>query len=142
MSFMDLEPFRQMEDLACEVNDFIGNFPMSVINRYVTPRTDIYQTDKVIIIKSEVPGLSRDDMEVIVENTYVKLAGQKKRIQTMNNEEIYRSEQFYGRFSRIVPLPCEVQPDKAVAEYKDGILTIIIPKSDSKTTHGRKIDIT
>lgn len=139
---MDLEPFRQMEDLACEVNDFIGNFPMSVINRYVTPRTDIYQTDKVIIIKSEVPGLSRDDMEVIVENTYVKLAGQKKRIQTMNNEEIYRSEQFYGRFSRIVPLPCEVQPDKAVAEYKDGILTIIIPKSDSKTTHGRKIDIT
>ncbi|NLM11989.1 MAG: Hsp20/alpha crystallin family protein [Clostridiaceae bacterium] len=142
MSFMDLEPFRQMEDLACEVNDFIGNFPMSVINRYVTPRTDIYQTDKVIIIKSEVPGLSRDDMEVIVENTYVKLAGQKKRIQTMNNEEIYRSEQFYGRFSRIVPLPCEVQPDKAVAECKDGILTIIIPKSDSKTTHGRKIDIT
>lgn len=141
MSYMDLEPFRQLDELACEVNDFIGNFPMSIINRYVTPRTDIYQTDKVIIVKSEVPGLSRDDMEIIVENTYVKLAGQKKRVQTMDNEEIYRSEQFYGRFSRIVPLPCEVQPDKAVAEYKDGILTIIIPKSDSKTTHGRRIEI-
>jgi len=131
-----------MAELACEVNDFIGNFPMSIINRYVTPKTDIYQTDKVVIVKSEVPGLSREDMEIIVENTYVKLAGQKKRVQTMNNEEIYRSEQFYGRFSRIVPLPCEVQPDKAAAEYKDGILTIIIPKSDSQTTHGRRIEIT
>jgi len=142
MSFMDLEPFHQMAELACEVNDFVGSFPLSLINRYVTPRTDIYQTDKVIIIKSEVPGLSREDMEIIVENTYVKLAGQKRCVQTMNNEEIYRSEQFYGRFSRIIPLPCEVQPDKAVAEYKDGILTIIIPKSDNKTTHGRRIEIT
>lgn len=141
MSFMDLEPFGQMNELAFDVNDFSGSFPMSIYNRYITPRTDIYQTDKLIIIKSEVPGLLRDDLEIIVENTYVKLSGQKKRVKTVNNEEIYRSEQFYGRFSRIVPLPCEVQPDKAVAEYKDGILSIIIPKSDSGTTHGRKIEI-
>lgn len=141
MSFMDLEPFRHMDELACEFNDFVNNFPGSIISRYVTPRTDIYQTDQMIIIKSEVPGLSKDDMEIIVEKTYVKISGQKKRTETLKNEEIYRSEQFYGRFSRILPLPCEVQPDKAAAEYKDGILTVIIPKSDSNTTHGRKIEI-
>jgi len=95
----------------------------------------------MIIIKSELPGISREDMEIIVENTYVKLSGQKRRIPTLSDEEIYRSEQFYGRFSRIIPLPCEVQPDKAVAEYRDGILTVIIPKSDNKTSHGRKIEI-
>ncbi|ANW99747.1 hypothetical protein CSTERTH_12255 [Thermoclostridium stercorarium subsp. thermolacticum DSM 2910] len=141
MSFMDLEAFRKTDEPVCEFNDFAGNFPGYILNRYVAPRTDIYQTDKTIIIKSEVPGISKDDMEIIVENTYVKLSGHKRRVKTANNEEIYRSEQFYGRFSRILPLPCEVQPDKAVAEYRDGILTIIIPKSDSKTSHGRRIEI-
>jgi len=140
MSFMDLESFRHTDDHVYEINDLNGCFP-TFINRYVTPRTDICQTDKMIIIKSELPGISREDMEIIVENTYVKLSGQKRRIPTLSDEEIYRSEQFYGRFSRIIPLPCEVQPDKAVAEYRDGILSVIIPKSDNKTSHGRKIEI-
>lgn len=141
MSFVDWGPFREMEDLTSEVNEFLGNFPLSIINRYATPRTDVYQTDKQVIVKSEVPGLSKEDIEVLIEDTYIRLSGQKKRKKTLENEEIYRSEQFYGSFSRIIPLPSEVQPDKAVAEYKDGILSIIVPKSDNTTLRGKKVDI-
>jgi len=126
MGFMDFEPIRSADEHGY---------------RYITPRTDIYHTDKMVILKSELPGIPREDMEVTVENTYVKLSGQKRRIPVLDDEEIYRTEQFYGRFSRIIPLPYEVQPDKAIAEYKDGILTVIIPKSDNKTSHGRKLDI-
>lgn len=141
MSFIDWGPFCEMENLTSEVNDFLGNFPMSIINRYATPRTDVYQTDKEVIVKSEVPGLSREDMEVLIEDTFIRLSGQKKRLKTKDNEEIYRSEQFYGSFSRIVPLPCEVQPDMAVAEYRDGILSIIIPKSYNRSPRGKKVVI-
>lgn len=141
MSIIDWGPFREMEGLTSEMSTFLGNFPLSNINRCATPRTDVYHTDKEVIVKCEVPGLSKEDLEVLIEDTYIRLSGQKKRIKTMDNEEIYRSEQFYGRFSRIIPLPSEVQPEKAVAEYKDGILSIIIPKSDNKTMRGKKIVI-
>lgn len=140
MSFSEWGTFREMESLTTDSNDLLGNFPL--INRYATPRTDVYQTDREIIVKSEVPGLAREDMEVLVEDTYIRLSGQKRRIKTRDNEEIYRSEQFYGSFSRIIPLPAEVQPDMAVAEYKDGILSIVIPKSDNKSPRGKKVVIT
>ena len=110
MSFTDWGPFREMGDLTSEVNDFMGNFPLSILNRYATPRTDVYQTDKEVIVKSEVPGVKREDIEILIENSYIRLSGQKKRIKTKDNEEIYRSEQFYGSFSRIIPLPSEVEP--------------------------------
>ena len=141
MSFTDWGPFREMGDLTSEVNDFMGNFPLSILNRYSTPRTDVYQTDTEVIVKSEVPGVKREDIEILIENSYIRLSGQKKRIKTKDNEEIYRSEQFYGSFSRIIPLPSEVEPDMAVAEYKDGILSIIISKSNNKSFRGKKVVI-
>lgn len=141
MSLSDFGVFRETDGISPEINDVYGNFPLSIINRYATPRTDIYQTEKEIIVKSEIPGLSREDMEVLIEDTYIRLSGQKKRVKTREDEEIYRSEQFYGSFSRIIPLPSEVQPDLAVAEYRDGILTVIVPKSDQKSPRGKKVDI-
>ncbi len=134
MSLTDWDAFREINESTYGISDPFGNFPLSIINRYVIPRTDIYQTDKKIIIKSEVPGLSMNDMEILIENSYIRLSGQKKRNNTWSNEEIFHSEQFYGSFSRIIPLPSEVQPDKAVSEYKDGILSIIIPKSEAEPT--------
>jgi HSP20 family protein len=142
MSFSDWGAFREMDALPIDGNDFLGNFPLSIINRYATPRTDVYQTDREIIVKSEVPGLAREDMEVLIEDTYIRLSGQKRRMKTRDNEEIYRSEQFYGSFSRIIPLPAEVQPDMAVAEYRDGVLSVVIPKSDNKSPRGKKVVIT
>lgn len=140
MNFSDWGAFREMETLNTDANDLIGHFPL--INRYATPRTDVYQTDREIIVKSEVPGLAREDMEVLIEDTYIRLSGQKRRMKTRDNEEVYHSEQFYGSFSRIIPLPAEVQPDMAVAEYRDGILSVIIPKSDNHSPRGKKVVIT
>ena len=142
MSFSDWGAFRDTESLTTDGSDLFGSFPLSIFNRYQTPRTDVYQTDREIIVKSEVPGLAREDLEVLIEDTYIRLSGQKKRMKTRDNEEIYRSEQFYGSFSRIIPLPAEVQPDMAVAEYRDGILSVIIPKSDNKSSRGKKVVIT
>ncbi|MDI9482521.1 MAG: Hsp20/alpha crystallin family protein [Bacillota bacterium] len=140
MSFENWKPLREIDELASEINELLMTTPLSIINRYATPRTDVYQTEKEVIVKSEVPGLSKEDMEVLIENTYIRLSGHKKR-NTGGNEEIYRSERFFGSFSRIIPLPSEVQPDKAVAQYKDGILTIVVPKSDNKSPNGKKIEI-
>jgi len=140
MSFEDWKPLREMDEIASEINELLMATPLSIINRYATPRTDVYQTEKEVIVKSEVPGLSKEDMEVLIENTYIRLSGHKKR-NAGSNEEICRSERFFGSFSRIIPLPSEVQPDKAVAQYKDGILTIVMPKSENKSPNGKKIEI-
>jgi len=140
MSFENWKPLREMDELASEINELLMATPLSIINRYATPRTDVYQTEKEVIVKSEVPGLSKEDMEVLIENTYIRLSGHKKR-NTGSNAEIYRSERFFGSFSRIIPLPSDIQPDKAVAQYKDGILTIVMPKSDNKSPNGKKIEI-
>ncbi len=129
MSLADWIPFNNTDEPVSDVNGFLEDFQLSIINRYATPRTDVYQTDREIIVKSEVPGLSCDDMEVLIEDTYIRLSGQKHRMKTLKDEEICHSEQFYGSFSRIIPLPSRVQPAKAVSECKDGILSIIIPKS-------------
>ncbi|HAA24509.1 MAG TPA: heat-shock protein Hsp20 [Ruminiclostridium sp.] len=140
MSFGNWKPLREIDELASEINELLMTTPLSIINRYATPRTDVYQTEKEVIVTSEIPGLSKEDMEVLIENTYIRLSGHKKR-NTGGNEEICRSERFFGSFSRIIPLPSEVEPDKAVAQYKDGILTIVMPKSENKSPNGKKVEI-
>lgn len=69
MSFGNWKPLREIDELASEINELLMTTPLSIINRYATPRTDVYQTEKEVIVTSEIPGLSKEDMEVLIENT-------------------------------------------------------------------------
>jgi len=96
-----------------------------------TPLVDVYEHDKDVIVKCELPGMKRDEINVkfIDENTLV-LSGERKHEEKIEKGDYLRQESSYGAFSRTLRLPEGIDHEKAKASYKDGILEIRIPKSE------------
>ena len=100
------------------------------------PRIDVYEKGDNIIIDAEIPGLKKEDIEVTVENQMLTLRGEKKETKEVKRDGFYQSERFYGKFQRAVALPAAVDESKIEATYKDGILTVTMPKSEeSRAKH-------
>ena len=80
-------------------------------------------------------------MNLYVDENSVRLSGQTRKENEFKEENAYRAERMYGSFSRVIPMPTEVKSDETQAEYKDGILTVRIPKMQPSKPKGRRIDI-
>lgn len=138
MDLMEWNPFR---DINRQMIDFFERSPFRFLADVTTPRVDVYQTDTDVIVKAEIPGVSKDDLNVIIDENAVRLSGQVRRSEEFKAENIYRSERHYGAFSRVIPLPAEVKAEQARAEYRDGVLTIRAPKAEPSRMRGRRLDI-
>jgi HSP20 family protein len=103
------------------------------------PAFDVSETDKELIVKAEVPGMDKKDINITVSDGILTIEGEKKHEKKEDNEQYHRVERRYGTFSRTVRLPDEVEADKVDATYKDGVLNIRLPKSEA--VHPRKIEI-
>jgi HSP20 family protein len=95
------------------------------------PALDVYEDDDNVIVKAELPGMKKEDIEVSLHNGALSIAGERKREEKLQDIETYRSERFVGRFHRSIALPSEVKADQVAANYKDGILTITLPKVEA-----------
>ena len=92
------------------------------------PPVDIYETDgHDLVVKAELPDMSREDIEVTVENGVLTLKGTKKVADGVREDQFRRVERSYGTFSRSFTLPTTVDPGKVTAEYKNGVLTVKLP---------------
>jgi len=100
---------------------------------------DVYQTDNDIVIKSTIAGVKPEDLDVSINNDMVTVRGDRKNEETVEGENYYYQECYWGTFSRSVILPVEVLADKAEATMKNGILTVRLPKAD--TTKSKKIQV-
>lgn len=100
------------------------------------PMLDIHQDEKEIEITAELAGVSRDDIEITVNDGVLTICGEKRNKRD-DSETGYR-ERSYGRFERRITLPQNVDEDRIEADYEDGVLTITMPKDEEKT-RGRKI---
>jgi len=89
---------------------------------------DVYQTDDDIIIQSTVAGVTPEDLSIDITSESVSIKGQRKRNEEVKDDNFFYQECYWGRFSRSVILPQEIDPDKSEAELKDGILTIRLRK--------------
>ena len=96
--------------------------------------------DDAIVVKAELPGLNPDDIEVSVHGNTLTLSGEKKESSEDKGDNYYHVERRYGRFHRDVLLPAEVDAEKVEANYKDGVLTITVPKTEEAKP--KKIKIT
>ena len=92
------------------------------------PLCDIYEDGENIVVKVEVPGVDRNDIEVQVENNILSIRGERKREKEMKSDNVYRTERSYGSFSRSFTLPVTVNTEHIKAEYKDGVLHVLLPK--------------
>lgn len=141
MSLIPWNPFRDMDHISREMESFMDRAPFGFLGRGNSPRVDVYETKENVVIKAEVPGVAKEDLNIHMDENSIRLSGQAKKDTEFKDEDVYRSERFFGSFSRIIPLPAEVKSDEAKAEYKDGILKISVPKLDSSKRRSRRIDI-
>src|SRR5690606_13390520 len=92
------------------------------------PAVDIYENnDQEIVLRAELPGIAKEDIDLRVENNTLSLKGERKREQEIKDDQYHRIERSHGTFSRSFSLPSRVDTDKVRADFKDGVLTITLP---------------
>ncbi len=106
------------------------------------PPVDIYTTNgHELVIKAEIPGMSKDDLEITVENYTLTIRGEKKTEQGVKDDQFHRVERSYGSFTRSFSLPQTVDAEKVQAEYSDGVLTISLPRREEAKPRQIKVNV-
>lgn len=104
-----------------------------------TPAIDVYETENQVVMKAEVPGMTKSDINVEVKDNVITLRGERRFQKDVKEENYYRIERNYGKFQRSFTLPFEVDRDRIEAHYHDGVLEVVIPKSEK--TKQKQIEV-
>jgi HSP20 family protein len=94
------------------------------------PALDIFEDKDNFVVKAELPGMKKQDINVSLHDGSLSISGERKNEAKWEDAELYRSERFFGRFQRTVRLPAPVAADKIKGQYKDGVLTVTLPKAE------------
>jgi HSP20 family protein len=131
---------REMNRLFDDVWRGFGspNLPPLMEGRFSWPKIELSDSDKALNVSAELPGLTEKDVQVEIANGVLTIRGEKKA--ERSGEGRYFSERYYGAFERQIPLD-GVEEDKAEASFKDGVLTISLPKSDKPRAGVKRIAI-
>ncbi|RLJ71040.1 heat shock protein Hsp20 [Hydrogenivirga caldilitoris] len=122
-------PFAELERIRREFDRLLEDvFPVSEKEQALIPPVDVYETDSEVVIKAELPGVKKEDIDVTIKENTVHLKAERKEEKEEKTENIHRVERYYGVIERVIPLPTEVKTEEAKAEYKDGVLEIRVPK--------------
>ncbi|MEW5745325.1 MAG: Hsp20/alpha crystallin family protein [Nitrospirota bacterium] len=144
-----LSPFEEMER---RFEEFFGR-PLSLSSpswwprirsaglEEISPNIDIYEEGGDVVVKAELPGMRREDIDVSVTGDVITISGEKKKEEKIEKKNYYRLERAYGSFARSFQLPSEVQTDKAAAKFTDGILEIRVPKTEEAKKKEKKITV-
>jgi HSP20 family protein len=135
MAITRFDPFRDLAQVQDRINRIFGDAwrgEDDVLNRGDwMPPVDIFENDQhEIVLKAELPGISREDIDLRVENNLLTIRGERKREQETKQESYHRVERVYGSFSRSFSLPSTIDTEKVGAEFKDGVLTVVLPARD------------
>jgi HSP20 family protein len=144
--FMDLS--RWEGDMDRMMEDFFGRrmrpwwpWPRGESMEIATPAVDLYEEKDDIVVKAELPGIEKDNVEVNLSNHHLTIKGEKKKEEEVKEENYYRSERTYGAFFRTVELPADVQGEKVKASFKNGILEVRLPKTEEAKTREIKVKV-
>lgn len=122
-----VNPWREMASLQAEVNRFLeGGSPRNG-DRAFAPAIDLLRNDEQIIVRADVPGLTRDNLEITVLNNRLFIRGEKRQNEASAEGTEQRSERRFGRFERAIDLPGRVNPEAVKASLADGVLEITAP---------------
>ena len=145
MSIVRYDPFRDLRTLQEEVNRLFStnltpSFGDEGIGRGAwNPNVDIYENKDQIILEAELPGMSREDFDLTIENNVITLRGERRFEKKDEADNYHRVERSYGSFTRSFTLPQTVSGDGAAAEYRNGVLRVTLPKREE--TKARRIEI-
>jgi HSP20 family protein len=132
MTLIKYSPVKEFENLHNNLMRYFDDFP-TFRNSFAedfAPRIDIVEKDDAIVIKAEVPGVDKKDINISVRDRVLTIEGEKKNEVVDNNSNYYRTERTFGAFKRQFELPEEVETEKVDAKYDNGILTIDLKKRE------------
>jgi HSP20 family protein len=104
-----------------------------------SPVLDVHEDKDNYIFRTELPGLKREDIEVSLQDGALVISGERKAGKVEEGVEVHRQERYYGKFQRALTLPEPIAADRVKAEYKDGVLTVTLPKTEEAKP--KKIDV-
>jgi HSP20 family protein len=121
--------------------DPFRDFGFSAPNTWMPP-VDIFQSgDHELVLKAELPDMSREDIDINIENFVLTIRGDKKSSSEVKEGQYHHVERRYGTFSRSFSLPQTVDPNKVSAEYKQGVLTVRLPLREEAKPRSIKVDV-
>jgi HSP20 family protein len=139
MAIVRWDPVRELVAVQDRLNRFFDDFGRRTDEDVMSrgdwmPAVDIYQSDtNEVVLKAELPGLRREDIDVNVENNTLTIKGERRQDVEVKKEHFHRVERSYGAFSRSFSLPNTIDSGKVRADYRDGVLTVSLPlREESK----------
>ena len=150
MAIIRWDPFRDVMTLQERMNHLFdhalsrtrGDDKEGLTASMWSPSVDIFETPDSIVMKAELPGVSRDNIDIQVQDNTLTLKGERKFEHEVKEENYLRVERSYGAFQRTFNLPTGVQQGKIRAVFKDGVLEVTMPKAEEPKPTQVKIDVT
>jgi len=127
--------FGRLSDLRDEI-DRLFEAPLAELTRTSqilsgwTPPIDLFEDKDNFVVRAELPGMKKEDIDISLHDGSLSISGERKAEEKYQEAEVYRAERFFGRFQRTITFPTPVAADKVQAQYKDGLLTVTLPKTE------------
>jgi HSP20 family protein len=145
MALIRWEPFHEIDTLQRQMNRLFDSLMPTTgaenVGVSFMPAAEMQETADAIHLKLEVPGLEAKDLDVQVTAEAVSISGERKSETKTEENGLTRSEFRYGKFQRVIPLPTQIQHDQAQAEYKNGVLTLTLPKVEAEKNKVFKVNV-
>ena len=143
MALVRWDPSRELDTLQTDLDRvfdaFFGGWASNGTARRWVPAMDLIETDDHLVLKGDLPGLDKDDVEVEVKDGVLTVSGERKTEHEDNSRGYHRVERSYGRFSRSLSLPRGADADQVQAEFDKGVLEVRIPKPSESKAHRVRI---
>lgn len=144
------KPISRIDEMERWFEDFFGRPVPLITSRWwprlrmpeieeITPTVDIYEEGDDVVVKAELPGMMKEELDVRLTEDTITISGEKKKEEKVERKDYYRLERSYGSFARSFLLPKEVQTEKAATKFKDGVLEIRIPKTEEAKKKEKKV---
>ena len=129
MALIRWQPFQEMETLRRQMDQLFDEM-LTAKRDPITwkPAVELQDTEDNVILRAEIPGVEGKDLNIRVAQQVVAISGEHRFENKTEDNGYFRYEFRYGKFQRVIPLPVAVQNDSVQAEFKDGILTLTLPK--------------
>jgi HSP20 family protein len=145
MALIRWEPLREIGNLQREMNQLFDSLSTSEkgsLNSIAfVPAAELHETPSTIELKLEVPGLEAKDLDVRVTEQAVAVSGDRQFETKAQQGGMTRSEFRYGKFQRVIPLPVRIQNDQVKADYKNGVLSLSMPKAEDEKNKVFKVNL-
>jgi HSP20 family protein len=138
---MSLSHFDPLANLRLFEDSFARMLTEPQSNRPWAPSVDIYETENELVLKADVPDVELKDIDVRVENQTLTIAGERVFHQPESGKGYHRIERSYGKFMRSFAVPNVFDTEKIAAEYKNGVLTVSLPKKEAAKPRQVKIEV-